>query len=192
MAKGLLINQGPHKAHGSPLGEEEVKLTKAALGLPAEDFYISQSVIDFFKNKLPLDAKLEQDWQQKFDAWRKSNPERYRDFQTMLENKIPPDLEQKLQAIEIKSPVAGRKASQDVLNVLGDLLPQLYGGSADLSGSDLTMMKKFPIVEPGTFAGRNIKYGIREFGMACIATGLNKTQMIVPFYEGLSLLFQTT
>jgi len=68
-----------------------------------------------------------------------------------------------------------------VLSVLGDLLPQLYGGSADLSGSDMTMMKKFPLIAPGNFAGRNIKYGVREFAMGTMATGLAETDMITPF-----------
>src|SRR5262249_48083218 len=72
-------------------------------------------------------------------------------------------------------------SSNAVLNVLGDLLPQLIGGSADLSGSDMTMMKKFPLIAKGSFGGRNIKYGVREFGMATVATGLAQTDMIVPF-----------
>lgn len=81
----------------------------------------------------------------------------------------------------MKTPLAGRSASQLVLDVLGTLLPQLYGGSADLSCSDLTMMKKFDIVTPGNFKGRNIKFGVREFAMAAAATGLYETQMITPF-----------
>ncbi len=181
IGKGAPNKAGTHKAHGSPLGEEEVKLAKEALGLPQEPFFIPQAVISFFQQKLPQDAKIEEKWRQTFDAWKQQNPERYREFQIMAENQLPHDLEQRLQAIEIKSPVAGRKASQDVLNVLGDLLPQLYGGSADLSVSDLTYMKKFPYVTPGLFIGRNIKYGVREFGMATMATGLYQTQMILPF-----------
>jgi transketolase len=81
----------------------------------------------------------------------------------------------------MKSPLAGRSASQIVLDTLGDLLPQLIGGSADLSCSDLTMMKKYPIITPGKFQGRNIKYGVREFAMATAATGLVETQMLTPF-----------
>ena len=77
--------------------------------------------------------------------------------------------------------MAGRKASSDVINFLGDLLPFLYGGSADLSVSDLTMMKNYPIVTPGDFRGRNIKFGVREFGMATIATGMAQSGMILPY-----------
>jgi transketolase len=106
----------------------------------------------------------------------------------MSHHRLPDDLEQKLNAIEIKSPVAGRKASQDVINVLATLLPQLYGGSADLSGSDLTWMKSSPMVYAGNFSGRNIKFGVREFGMAAMATGLAETNMITP-YVGTFLTF---
>jgi len=106
----------------------------------------------------------------------------------MANQQLPHDLEAKLNALTIKSPMASRKASQEVLNVLGEMLPQLYGGSADLSGSDMTLMKKFGIVAPGLFTGRNLKYGVREFGMATIAIGLAQTGMILP-YIGTFLTF---
>jgi len=75
--------------------------------------------------------------------------------------------------VEVKSPIAGRAASQAVLQRLGEILPQLVGGSADLSCSDLTLMKEFSIVTPDNFQGRNIKYGVREFGMSTITSGLS-------------------
>jgi transketolase len=106
----------------------------------------------------------------------------------MSEKKVPEHLEHELRKVQIKSPIATRSASQVVLNSLGDLLPQLYGGSADLSSSDMTMMTKFPLVLPGHFEGRNIKYGIREFAMAGMAAGLSQTDMILP-YVGTFLTF---
>src|SRR5690606_7576099 len=69
-----------------------------------------------------------------------------------------------------------------------EMIPQIYGGSADLSSSDMTMLKKYPIVAPGQFFGRNIKYGVREFGMATMATGLHQTGFIIP-YIGTFLTF---
>jgi transketolase len=181
IGKGSPNKAGTHKAHGAPLGPEEVKAAKEALGLPLEEFYIPQAVINFFQNKLTRDVQEEEKWRQIFEAWARENPDKFKDFETMLHNRLPSDLEQRLDRIEIKAPVAGRKASQDVLNVLADFLPQLYGGSADLSGSDLTMIKKYPLVAPGTFQGRNIKFGVREFGMATMATGLYQTGLILPF-----------
>jgi len=181
IGKGSPNKAGTHKVHGSPLGAEEVEATKKALGLPEEEFYVPQPVVTFFEQKLNKDVALEQKWKSMFRAWSESKPDLYKEFMQMAEKRLPEDLEEQLRKIDIKSPMASRSASQFVLNALANLLPQLYGGSADLSGSDMTMMKKFPLIAPGNFAGRNIKYGVREFAMATIATGLAETDMITPF-----------
>lgn len=189
IGKGSPNKEGSSKAHGAPLGPEEIKLAKNALGIPLDPpFYVPEAVKNFFSKKIPQDLDLEKDWVAKFDAWAIENPDLVDTFEKMAQNQLPNDLEERLKAIEIKSPIAGRKASNEVLTVLGNLLPQLYGGSADLSGSDLTMMKSFPLVSSGNFTGRNIKYGVREFGMATIATGLYQTGMIIP-YIGTFLTF---
>lgn len=181
IGKGAPTKSGSFKAHGAPLGLEEVKAAKLAISWCEEQFYIPQTVIDYFKKRLGNNASLEQDWNKNFNAWAKAHPNLYREFQLMVENKLPDDLEERLRNAIISGPIATRKASQEVINLLGDLLPQLYGGSADLSTSDLTLMKKFPILSPGIFQGRNIKFGVREFGMATIATGMAQTGMIIPF-----------
>ena len=181
IGKGSPNKAGTHKVHGSPLGAEEVEATKRALGLPEEEFYVPHAVYGFFEKKRVKDAALEQKWKDTFRIWSETKPELAREFMRMVEKQIPENLEAELKKIEMKSPLAGRSSSQLVLDVLGNMLPFLYGGSADLSGSDLTMMKKFPIIAPGNFSGRNIKYGIREFGMATIASGLSETNMIQPF-----------
>lgn len=188
IGKGSPNKAGTHKAHGAPLGVEEVMAAKELLGLPQEQFYIPQAVIDYFQQKLKRDAQEQENWDKLFEAWAKENPEKHREFMIMLEQRLPEDLEQKLRAIQIKAPIAGRKASQEVLNVLADVLPQLYGGSADLSCSDLTFLKKYGMVAPGNFEGRNIKFGVREFGMATMATGMYQTGMILP-YIGTFLTF---
>lgn len=188
IGKGSPHKAGTSKAHGSPLGPDEVKASKEALGIPLEDFYVPQAVLNFFQNKLPKDAQEEEQWKQTFEAWARENPEKLKDYETMLHNKLPEDLEQRLDQVQIKAPISGRKASQDVLNAMADYLPQLYGGSADLSSSDMTMLKKFPLVAPGQFQGRNIKYGVREFGMATMAIGLYQTGFIIP-YIGTFLTF---
>ena len=182
IGKGSPNKAGTSKAHGAPLGVEEVKAAKTLLGIPLEPlFYVSQEVKDFFSKKSKEDEALENAWRTKFDTWAKDNPDRMRLYEEMAQNRLPNDLEDRLKKIEIKSPIAGRKASNEVLNVISTFLPQLYGGSADLSGSDLTMMKSYALVAPGNFTGRNIKFGVREFGMATMATGLFQTGMIIPF-----------
>ena len=181
IGKGAPTKAGTSKAHGSPLGAEEVRAAKAALNLPEEPFYVPQAVYDYFERKVEEDIQVEKAWEDNFQAWANENPELYKEFQAMQEQRLPPDLEKQLQAIEIKSPVAGRKASNTVIQTLSELLPQLVGGSADLSVSDLTMMTKYPLISASDFSGRNIKFGIREFGMATIATGLAQTRMFTPF-----------
>lgn len=188
IGKGSPNKAGTHKVHGSPLGPEEVAATKKALGLPEEDFYVPRAVYEYFENRQIKQAANEQRWKDHLQQRMKAKPELYKLFTQMVEKTVPESIEEDLRKVEIKTPMATRSASQYVLNALGDLLPQIYGGSADLSSSDMTMMKKFPIVAPGAFEGRNIKYGIREFAMAGIATGLSLTDMIFP-YVGTFLTF---
>ena len=181
IGKGSPNKAGTFKVHGSPLGEAEVKETKIALGASLVPFYVDPSIYEFFKKKAVVDAAQELSWKETFNDWAKDNPEKLAEFEAMSHHRLPKDLEDKLQNLNLTSPIAGRKASQDTLNFLVELLPQLYGGSADLSCSDLTMLNKFPIVTPTNFSGRNIKFGVREFGMAAMATGLAETGLITPF-----------
>lgn len=181
IGKGAATKSGTHKVHGSPLGAEEVEATKKALGLPEEDFSVPQSVYTYFEQRLAKDAALEQKWKEMFRSWSETYPEEYKVFMQMVERRLPENIEEILRKVPMKNPLATRSSSHEVINALGDVLPQIYGGSADLSSSDMTMMKKFPAIAPGNFAGRNIKFGIREFGMATIATGLSQTHMFVPF-----------
>ncbi len=189
IGKGSPNKAGTSSAHGSPLGPEEVEATKKNLGLPtAEPFYVPKAVETYFEEKLAEEKKLEEEWNETLRLWAKANPELYKEFQQMHERELPANLEEILWKIEIGSSVAGRKASNLVINELANHLPDLYGGSADLSCSDLTMLKNFPVLTPGDFGGRNIKYGVREFGMGTIANGLAYTGMITP-YVGTFLTF---
>lgn len=181
IGKGSPNKEGTHKVHGAPLGPEEVALTKKELDLPEEDFYIPQAVQNFFTERLEKDNQLEENWNTAFNQWSEKNPELAKTYEKMQAQYVPDDLEKELAKVEIKEPVGGRKASQAVLQKLGELLPQLYGGSADLSGSDNTMMAEYPIIKPHDFSGRNIKYGVREFAMGTICNGLSITGLIRPY-----------
>ncbi|NDD58057.1 MAG: transketolase [Chlamydiae bacterium] len=181
IGKGSPNKAGTHKVHGSPLGVDEVEATKKALGLPEEDFYVPQNIYSFFEQKLVKDAQLEHQWKEMFRTWAETYPEDYKVFMQMVERRLPDNIEEILRKVDMKNPIASRSSSNNVINALADVLPQVYGGSADLSSSDMTMMKKYPIITPGNFNGRNIKFGIREFGMATAATGLSQTHMFMPF-----------
>lgn len=181
IGKGSPHKAGTSKAHGSPLGPEELELTKQALGLSEEEFYIPQAVQNYFAEKLDKQKSIEDSWHQLFTEWKVKNPDLFSDYEKMESQYLPEDLENQLDQVEIKEPVAGRKASATVIQKLAELLPQLYGGSADLSGSDNTMIKEYPIIKPHDFSGRNIKYGVREFAMGTICNGLSVVGLIRPF-----------
>ena len=151
------------------------------MGLPLEDFYVPQAVTAYFEKRLQQDEALQKAWVQEFDAWRAGHPDLAKQFDQMSQQKIPDNIEEVIRGIKMKSPLAGRSAANEVINAIAPLLPQLVGGSADLSGSDKTMIKDSPLVAPGHFEGRNIKYGVREFGMATMACGLAETGMLLPF-----------
>lgn len=181
IGKGSPNKAGTSKCHGSPLGAEEVLATKKNLDWPEEEFYVPKAVKSFFEEKLHEDKKREEEWEDAFRLWSKANPELHEEFQKMVEHRLPDHLEKELWDLELKNSLAGREASFAVINHLAPQLPQLYGGSADLSTSDKTLMTDFPIISAKNFGGRNIKFGVREFGMGTIANGLTLSQMITPF-----------
>lgn len=181
IGKGSPNKAGTHKVHGSPLGEAEVKAAKEALGIPQEAFYVPQEVYEFFEQRKRSGAMLESEWNRKLDAWGKKHPELFRDFEVMSKHREAHGVEELLWNLEIKSPISGRMASHAIIQNLGANFPYLYGGSADLSCSDMTLMDKQEIVQSPHYKGKNIKFGVREFAMAAIATGLEHTGMILPF-----------
>ncbi|MEZ5315519.1 MAG: transketolase [Chlamydiales bacterium] len=181
IGKGSPKKEGTSSVHGAPLGLEEVEATKKNLGLPNELFYIPKSIETYFEDRLNIQKKLEADWNETFRLWAKANPDLYKVWQEMVEKKLPKNLEDILWNIKVDLSISGRKASNLVVNELANYLPHLYGGSADLSCSDLTLLKDFSTIDAGNFTGRNIKYGVREFGMGTIANGLAYTAMITPF-----------
>lgn len=156
IGRGAPNAQGTPAAHGRPLGKEEVSRAKKELGLPDVSFHVDPEIYGFFRERISTGYPASM-----FSA--------------------PLHLETILQKISIPSPIAGRWASHAILQVLADHIPQLVGGSADLSSSDGTYLEKYELIQAGRFEGRNIKYGVREFGMACIAAGMAQTGSIVPF-----------
>jgi len=158
---------GTNKAHGAPLGLKESRLTKEFLGLNEKDsFYVPQEVRDYFSDKLKGDITLEEEWQAKY-----SNPE---------EDILPEDLESLFKGIDMPGSFPGRKASQMVLEVAAKHISSIYTGSADLSCSDMSNIKATENISAGHFGGRNIKFGVREFAMAAVCSGLAQTNYIRP------------
>lgn len=181
IGKGSPNKAGSNKMHGTPLGFEEIALVKEAYGLPQEEpFFVPPSVYPFFEKKREKQAFLEEDWHHLFRRWELVHPDLAKEYKKCLSDDFS-NAEEILKNLKIEGPIAGRAASQVVVQALAPHFPQLIGGSADLSVSDLTAMKEYPIISPPQYIGRNIKYGVREFGMATIANGLSTLGFYRPF-----------
>lgn len=168
---GAPTKQDSSSCHGSPLGEEETKGLKKNLGLPLEEkFYVPSEVREFFKNRKKDLIRQREEWVNKFTKWAQKYPELKEQWNNALNLIIPQDLE--LDSLEIKAPVATRKASGSLLNKLAEEIPYLIGGSADLSPSTKTYLNKYKDVEKGSFDGRNIRFGVREHAMGAITNGI--------------------
>ncbi|NQU42585.1 transketolase [bacterium] len=181
IGKGSPHKQGTSDAHGSPLGEEESKLAKQNLGIPDKKFWVPEDVKEFFKNRQPDFEKYETEWQDRFDKWAQANPEKAEMWVRFENQTLPEDIDEQIRGIEMKPKLAGRKASQGVLQKLHDLVPFLLGGSADLSVSDSTMMKGSGICSANDYSQRNIKFGVREHCMGAMTSGLALQGMTLPF-----------
>lgn len=180
IGKGSPSKEGSASVHGAPLGKEEITRAKERLGVPDEEFYVPQTVVTFFQKKLACDSNLENEWIKTFENWSRSFPEKRKEYDAMASSVVPEDLDVFLTQLTIQGPTSGRKASSEVLNALSDRMPQLICGSADLSTSDMTVIRKSSIISKDHMGGRNIKFGDREFAMATAATGLAQTNMFFP------------
>ncbi len=154
---------------------------KKALHLPEEKFYVPEIVKQYFKDKLKKQHVLEEDWKFQKKKWDKAFPTLKEEFEKMETKALPQDIEEKLSKIEMKKNMASRASSGYVINEISKYLPFVYGGSADLSCSDKTMLNDYKVIATNDFSGRNIKYGVREFAMGTIANGLFLSGMILPF-----------
>ncbi|MBW6457570.1 MAG: transketolase, partial [FCB group bacterium] len=160
-------------AHGAPLGENELKLTKRALGFPEDgSFYVPQEVRDLFFKAVDKKKELYADWQAKYTAWKKADPERYRRYQQQRDKVLPADLEKDLMRNLSRKENATRAYSGHILQELAKHVPGLVGGSADLAASNLTLIKDGGIFSREDRSGKNMYYGVREFGMAAVMNGI--------------------
>ncbi|WP_028062558.1 transketolase [Solirubrobacter soli] len=175
IAPGSPNKQDTHGAHGSPLGEEEIRLTKEVYGYPSlEPFYVADEALAHFREQVELGKERQAAWQAKFDRYKAEFPAEAAEFERILRRELPADWDAD---VPKKGPEAGaiatRKASQDVIQWAAGQVPELVGGSADLAPSTLTLINGGGSVENGSYGGRNFHFGIREHGMGAIVNGLN-------------------
>ncbi len=176
------------EAHGSPLGADEVKLTKKHLGWPElPAFFIPEGIKSHFEEAITRGKMHEKEWQTKFNEWAKKNPEKLALWKRLESGELPSGWESKLPDFAGELKIATRAASGKVINALAPLIPELIGGSADLAPSNNTLIKGASDFSKAT-AGRNLRFGVREHGMAAAMNGMALSNMLIP-YGGTFLIF---
>lgn len=170
-------------AHGSPLGEEEVKEVKKFLGFdPERHFEVPDAVLQFYREAGVQGAKKEAEWQQLFEDYRKAYPELAATYDMLSQGELPAGWQDKLPVFEPSDKkIATRQASGKVLNAIAEFLPGLIGGAADLAPSTETNLKQFNSFSAEDRNGRNIHFGIREHAMGAVMNGMALTRGIIPF-----------
>ncbi|MGM8216231.1 transketolase [Bacillaceae bacterium W0354] len=164
---------GKSDAHGAPLGEEERQLVREYYKWEHDEFHVPEEVKADFEQKVRVRGEqLEKDWKQRFDAFKQSNPELAEQFELAINGELPVGWNADLPIYDYSKSLATRAASGEVLNAIAEKVPYFLGGSADLAGSNKTMIKGEADFKPSEYGGRNIWFGVREFAMACALNGM--------------------
>ncbi|WP_192988415.1 transketolase [Carnobacterium mobile] len=167
-------NAGSHKVHGAPLGPEGIEAAKKAYGWEGEDFFVPSEVADRFKETMvDKGADAEEKWHAAFEEYRKDYPELAAQFEQAMKNELPEDWDSELPTFSVEDDaLASRVTSSQTLSAISKKVPSFWGGSADLSSSNNTMVSGEKDFQPGQYEGRNIWYGVREFAMTAAANGI--------------------
>ena len=189
IAYGSPNRQDTAAAHGAPLGEDEIRLTKENLGWPAEEkFHVPDQVLKAFRKSVDTGKKAEAAWQKKVMTYAKKQPELAKEWEAAITGKPSQRWDAGIPSFIGAKPIATRAASGQVLNALADRLPTLIGGSADLAPSNNTLLKASVDFQKGSYAGRNIRFGVREHAMGAILSGMALHKGVRP-YGGTFLVF---
>ena len=189
---GAPNKQGTEATHGAPLGEAEVAAAREKLGWTSPPFVVPDDIRAGWDART-RGAAAEQSWQQRLSAYRAAHPELAAEFERRLRGELPAGWHEKLQdfvaaTIEKPAALATRSSSQQVLNVLGAAIPEMLGGSADLTGSNNTNHKLSKSVADPADGGNYVHYGVREFGMCAMMNGIALHGGFIP-YGGTFLVF---
>jgi transketolase len=171
---GAPNKQDTHSAHGSPLGEDEVKATKEVYGWPADKtFYVPDEAREPFKEAAERGRRLVEEWEGKLAAFRDADADAAAQLDLVMNGTLPDGWDSDVPRFDPEDGnVATRKASQQVIQWAAAQVPHLVSGSADLEPSTLTLIDDAGAVERGDYSGRNVHYGVREHGMGAIVNGL--------------------
>jgi len=187
---GLPTRQDTSKAHGEPAGDEELDGAKRKLDYPVEPrFYINPEVLDFFRHSRDRGQRTESEWKKAFESYRMEYPEQAADLERRLAGRLPEGWQNGMPefAPDTKG-MATRAASGKVLNMLAKNIPELVGGSADLTPSNNTWIDGSSAFQPGNEIGRYFHFGVREHAMGAIVNGMAVHKGLIP-YAGTFLVF---
>lgn len=166
--------QDSAKAHGSPLGAEEIRLTKEAYGWPPDkDFYIPDEVLSHMRQAVANGNEWESAWDRMKSEWSKTYPDLSQEFDQIMTHTIPDQAFDDLPEYAVGTAYETRTVSGQVLNALAPHIPTLIGGSADLAGSNNTHLEGFESFSAGTPAGKNMHFGVREHAMGAALNGMS-------------------
>ncbi|MGD9325608.1 MAG: transketolase [Desulfobacterales bacterium] len=189
IAYGSPNKQDTAGAHGAPLGEDEIRLTKENLGWPStEKFFVPDKALKVFRKSVDKGKKAEAAWQKKFFAYAKKQPELAKQWEDGISGKSSQRWDAGIPNFKGAKPIATRAASGLVLNAIADKLPTLIGGSADLAPSNNTLLKASFDFQKGAYEGRNIRFGVREHAMGAMLNGMALHKGVQP-YGGTFLVF---
>ncbi len=190
IAYGSPNKQNSPDAHGAPLGEEEVRLTKKCLGMPENAFfYVPEAVSNHFRRCIDTGSKAEDEWQEKFKAYSKKYPEMTQKWVDAMSGFLTTGWDEDIPVFKASDgPLATRAASGKVLNAIAPKLPTLIGGSADLAPSNKTYLNESHEFQKDAYTGRNIRFGVREHAMGGIMSGMFLHHGLRP-YGGTFLVF---
>ena len=171
------------EAHGSPLGADEIRLTKEALGYPSQEpFFVAPEALEHWRTMSDRGARLESEWQQRLNAYRNAYPSEAAELERRLRGDLMDGWEDLVPTFTSDNgSVASRAASGTVLNAIAPKVPELVGGSADLASSTNTIVKGAPSLTPDDHSGRNFHFGIREHGMGAIMNGMSVHGGFIPY-----------
>ncbi len=180
---GLPTRQGTSKAHGEPPGDAELNAAKEKLGWPVEPrFYIPEDVQAHFRQAVEKGRGWEAGWRSEMDAYRSAHPEKAAELERRLRGELPADWQSAIPVFPAdEKGMATRVASGKVINALAVKIPELIGGSADLTPSTKTWIDGTPAFEPETPGGRNFHFGVREHAMGAAVNGMAVHGGVIPF-----------
>ncbi|MDF1559571.1 MAG: transketolase [Bacteroidales bacterium] len=173
IAYGAPTKQDTHGAHGSPLGDEEIRATKEFYGWdPDKKFHVPEKVLEYRQSILSRGEEQNREWNELFNRYKGDFPDLASEMETIMSGLMPEGWDCCIPVFEQGKDISGRAASGNVLNAIADRIPFMIGGSADLTPSTLTDLKNSTGFQKDNYEGRNLHYGIREHAMGAIANGI--------------------